>query len=190
MFYRAMPNLLSFFRIVLTLCVLTALVYQRDILAIILLIFAGLTDLMDGYFARRWKSRTHLGLLIDPVADKFLVIILLGYFFGIGIVPGWYFFTVLARDLFQLIGMFILRFFGRPWLAEATLYGKLATAVNVASILLLILSQTYLWIETALLPLFFVLGSSFTVVAFGSYCQIWYGLFSGKLSGPDYSREG
>ncbi|MBV9937616.1 MAG: CDP-alcohol phosphatidyltransferase family protein, partial [Acidobacteriaceae bacterium] len=81
-----LPNLLTLFRIFLVPLLVAALVQQNfalhwgakllvanDFFALILFLAAALTDLLDGYLARRWKQVTTVGTLLDPVADKLLI---------------------------------------------------------------------------------------------------------------------
>ncbi len=73
------PNILTFTRI--SLIPLLAIFYYipvyGHVIAAVLFAFAGLTDWLDGYLARRWKQTTKLGAFLDPVADKLIVCIVL-----------------------------------------------------------------------------------------------------------------
>ncbi len=68
-----------------------------DLFAFALFLSAVLTDLADGYFARKHKSETVLGKLMDPLADKVLVAVAL--IMLIPLVPAWICFLILAREL-------------------------------------------------------------------------------------------
>jgi cardiolipin synthase len=81
--------------------------------AILVFIVASLSDALDGYLARHWNQRSPLGALLDPIADKLLLLAVLVTF---GILPPRYFplwFTViiLSRDALLLLGYFVLRHF-------------------------------------------------------------------------------
>jgi cardiolipin synthase len=77
----AIPNLLTYARIV-AVPVVVALMYWQSILggglwlrwvALAIFIAAGVTDILDGYFARMWGQQSSLGRMLDPIADKLLV---------------------------------------------------------------------------------------------------------------------
>lgn len=55
-----------------------------------LFVYAGVTDLVDGWLARRWKLQTVAGSVIDPMADKSLMIILVGCLAAKGLIPRTY----------------------------------------------------------------------------------------------------
>jgi cardiolipin synthase len=78
---RALPNLLTYARIA-AVPVVVALLYWQSILdgelwlrwlALAVFIAAGVTDILDGYFARSWGQQSSLGRMLDPIADKLLV---------------------------------------------------------------------------------------------------------------------
>ena len=76
------PNLISFFRILLVPCLVAIYflpnsylsLYEKDFLATAIFILAALSDWLDGYLARRLNQTSKFGAFIDPVADKFIVI--------------------------------------------------------------------------------------------------------------------
>ncbi len=77
----AVPNLLTYARIVAVPAVVACL-YWQDILqgglwlrwvALVIFIGAGVTDVLDGYFARKWSEQSAFGRMLDPIADKLLV---------------------------------------------------------------------------------------------------------------------
>src|SRR5690348_9177828 len=77
----ALPNLLTYARIA-AVPVVVALMYWQSIfdgplwlrwIALVVFISAGVTDILDGYFARSWGQQSKLGRMLDPIADKLLV---------------------------------------------------------------------------------------------------------------------
>ncbi len=99
-------NLLSIFRAILIIPVAYLMIISVDIFrieVIILLITMWISDLLDGYFARKFNQVSELGKIIDPLADKAAVIILSIIIFISGRIFTWYFILIAARDLLILV---------------------------------------------------------------------------------------
>ncbi|MFA7630117.1 MAG: CDP-alcohol phosphatidyltransferase family protein [Candidatus Neomarinimicrobiota bacterium] len=101
------PNILTFFRIILS--VLLYFFYLRScgnaacfspLFIFVFYVAIALTDLFDGFLARKLHQETELGEELDPVADKVLVFLMLFAFFRIGILPLWVILPVFLRDIF------------------------------------------------------------------------------------------
>ena len=149
------PNFLTLLRIALA-PVFLALLLQSpaeypNILAFVFPIFAAaaLTDAFDGFLARKWKQETELGIFLDPVADK--VLILFG-FLGILLtaqpvfkLPVWFQILVLFRELVIIIGVMTLFFFTGKIHSLPNKLGKLTTVTQI----LLIGSCILNWAGTA-----------------------------------------
>lgn len=68
------PNILSVSRILVVPLVILFLYFEWNWWTLILFILVGLTDWVDGYLARRYKEESRLGMLLDPLADKLIII--------------------------------------------------------------------------------------------------------------------
>ena len=96
-----LPTRLTLLRILLTFVIMGLLfvpgwVAKAGALAGFLL--ASATDWMDGYLARRWRQTTPLGALLDPIADKVLVIGLFLAFVQLGLIPAWMVLIIALRE--------------------------------------------------------------------------------------------
>ena len=105
------PNLLTLIRIFLVPLLVAVLVQQNftihwdgqlllanDSCALIVFLAAAVTDLLDGYLARRWKQVTTVGTLLDPVADKLLISAALISLVQIRLLPGWMVILIISRE--------------------------------------------------------------------------------------------
>ncbi len=106
-----MPNLLTLVRIFLVPLLVAALVQgnwnvkwdsklliANDFFALIIFLAAALTDLLDGYLARRWKQVTTVGTLLDPVADKLLISASLISLVENRMLPAWMVILIISRE--------------------------------------------------------------------------------------------
>ena len=114
---------------------------------------AALTDLLDGFLARRLKVSSRIGAYLDPIADK---ILLSGSFLMLGLtraIPIWLTAVVLGRDLILLAGAAVaIRGTSKTDLSPS-IWGKSSTVAQVLYVLSVILSQQtapYTWMVTAL----------------------------------------
>jgi CDP-diacylglycerol--glycerol-3-phosphate 3-phosphatidyltransferase len=97
-----LPKSLTFARILLVpvlVVVLLTRVTNHEIIGVLVFWVASLTDLLDGYLARRWKQVTTLGKLLDPLADKLLIMGALISLVELDLAPAWMTFVILAREM-------------------------------------------------------------------------------------------
>jgi cardiolipin synthase len=97
------PNLLSMLRLALVPPFLVLIIVGDYVAALIVLIVASLTDLLDGYLARRLNQVTRLGQLLDPAADRLYIFAALLGLAAHGLVPWWIVIVIVARDVFLLV---------------------------------------------------------------------------------------
>lgn len=98
------PNLITILRLILVVPVIASLLYQQYKWAFWLFIFTGLTDAIDGYLARRLKCITRWGSMVDPLADKLLILstfISLAY---LGYFPLWLLLLMALREIIIVSG--------------------------------------------------------------------------------------
>ncbi|GAC1568186.1 MAG: CDP-alcohol phosphatidyltransferase family protein [Ktedonobacteraceae bacterium] len=96
-----MPNLLSFSRIVATILVFVLAIVNQPwafLVATVIFFLASMTDLLDGYLARRYHLVSPLGIFLDLTADKVFVSAILVAYVQIGLVPAWIVVIIIARE--------------------------------------------------------------------------------------------
>jgi cardiolipin synthase (CMP-forming) len=132
-----LPNLLSVFRLFVTVPFIIAINYGRHDIALLLFMVQGLSDVLDGFLARIMKAKTYLGAFLDPVADKVMIVssyIVLSVY---GIIPFWVTYIVVIRDLVISTGFFILyklSYKGKPTpiiLSKITTLSQMCTVVYI-----------------------------------------------------------
>jgi CDP-diacylglycerol--glycerol-3-phosphate 3-phosphatidyltransferase len=144
---------------------------ERSLYAAAVFGLAALTDAVDGYLARRWGQVTRLGKLLDPIADKLLILTALFLLVGFDVVEAWVAIVLAGRELFVTGLRNVAAREGV--LLEVKTTGKLKMAAQVVAILLLILDgaiparfDLYLW-GTFILMLSMVLS----LVSAAQYCR-------------------
>ena len=142
------------------------------IITTILISIAGLTDFLDGYLARYWKSETAIGQLLDPLADKTLVIAALIMFVGLGRVHPILVVILIGREIIITGLRAIASSKGTVIGANAT--AKYKTAFQMIAIGGLALHETYFGMNMHLVGLFFLyLSLGFSIYSAIEYVQFF-----------------
>ena len=132
---------------------------------------AALTDLLDGYLARRRKQITTFGQLMDPLADKLLIVGALMSLVQMDLAPAWMTAVIIGREFFVTVLRSIAH--GKGLIIPASRMGKIKMAAEVTAILALILGQV-----EDLRPLH-VIGT----------VALWIAMVTAIVSGVDYYRR-
>lgn len=126
---RLLPNALTVLRLLLAPVIAWLLWQRHDALALPLLLFAALSDLVDGMLARRWQQRTRFGAVVDPIADKATGLLVLVVLTLQQSLPLWLAAAAVARDVVIVGGALAYHAtFGRVEMAPS-LVSKLNTAL-------------------------------------------------------------
>lgn len=120
------PNAISAVRIVLIGVFLVLLIREQDGWAITALVVAGVSDFLDGFLARRWNQSTNLGRILDPAADRLLILAVVIGFAVRGIIPWWLLGLIVVRDVIVGLALLVAK---RHRLSspQVTFVGKAAT---------------------------------------------------------------
>lgn len=124
---KHIPNILTVARFFLIPFIIYFIVVDQYITALILLTVSGLTDILDGWIARKFNFITNFGKLIDPLADKATQISTLIALSYIKIIPYWMLILVFAKEGAMIAGASFL--YGKQLVVSSRWYGKLATVV-------------------------------------------------------------
>ncbi len=155
------PNLLSLSRFFLAALFVLA---QRPSVRLALLVTASLSDMMDGWLARRMQSTTRWGALLDPIADRVFVLVALLVFVAEGVFNAWQAVLFLARDIMTTIGFLVARRVSwlRPVTFKARPAGKLVTVLQLITLYLAV-------IRPSIAPSFVLLVGAAAAVAIVDY---------------------
>ena len=167
-----LPNALTGARILLVPLVIRLLLEEGYGAALGVFAAAGLTDALDGYVAKRWNRCTRLGELLDPIADKLLVISTVVLLAGQGRLPGWLAAAIVGRDATILGGAAVVRaVVGRLEIAPTRL-SKCNTVVQIAT-LMLVLAEGAGAPVARTLPAAYALTLATTLASGVHYVYVW-----------------
>jgi cardiolipin synthase (CMP-forming) len=154
-----LPNLVSTSRVALAIgfVAIDAVPVRLALIGI-----ASLTDFLDGWLARRTRSMTRIGALVDPIADRLFVLgVVVSYVLG-GQLSAWQAVAIMFRDVMSVIGWFVAR--NVSWLRaipfRARFAGKAVTAVQLLTFLAVLLTPQFV---DALVIIVGLLGLAATV---------------------------
>ena len=169
-YLRFIPNLISLVRISLVIPIVLNLLAGKYIFALILFAIASISDAIDGFLARFFKWQTDLGKILDPVADKLLMIGSITALWLNQIVPLSIFVIFVLRDLLILLGAAF-----EMSITEKTpspnLIGKITTTSQIIYILGLIIFEIF---YVDINPLIFhILIAFITLLSLISYFRWW-----------------
>lgn len=148
-----LPNLLTMLRMVMIPVFVSLLFYQKFYWALAVFILAGVTDGLDGLFARRFDQKSQLGTILDPIADKLLLVT---SFIVLSLpsispqqqppshlpVPFWVTTAVISRDIFIIVGAAAINIVTGFRGFRPSLLGKINTAVQILAIVSILIAAS------------------------------------------------
>ena len=134
-----LPNVLSILRMFLVVPTAWFLWHGEIALALALMAVAGISDGVDGALARHYHWQSHLGSILDPLADKILVAATFIVFTFQGYIPFWLAVLTIGRDLIILMGGSLYRFTFGSFEIKPSLVSKANTAMQVITLILIML---------------------------------------------------
>ena len=141
------PNLICVVRIVLVVPIVFSLFSGDFLFALVLIFVAGFSDGLDGYLAKHFQWRTRLGGILDPLADKLLLVSVIMTLTWLGLSPVWLACVVIGRDLIIVTGATVYNFLIGPVQPDPSLISKLNTGFQLLYMLLVISHQAFNWPE-------------------------------------------
>jgi cardiolipin synthase len=145
-----LPNLLTIVRMALIPVFVSLLFYQKFLLALGVFLVAGITDGLDGLLARRFHQQSPLGRILDPIADKMMLVTSFVVLSMRGVfptplpkhlpIPFWVTITVISRDVFILVGAAAINMVSGFRAFRPSFLGKLSTVVQILAVATVILA--------------------------------------------------
>lgn len=178
---RHLPNLISALRIVLVVPLLATILLGRYEAALVIAAVAGISDGVDGWLARRFHWQSRLGSMLDPVADKLMLVgcmVVLAY---LDEVPRWLVVLVVARDAVIALGALAWHRVLHNFVAHPSWLSKTTTVVQIAFVLWVLADRAFAWHAPMAIAVWVV--ALFTVASGLDYVIRWGRMARRQLKG-------
>lgn len=140
---RHLPNALCIVRMLMVAPLIWLLLKGSYPWVLVVFFVAGFTDGLDGFLAKRFRWRSWLGGILDPLADKLLLVSTFLTLTFIGLTPLWLLIAVIARDLIIILGGVAYRIFIGAVVAQPSAISKLNSACQLLYVLLVVANAGY-----------------------------------------------
>ncbi len=146
-----LANQLTILRIFLIPVFIIFIGYNKPLYALLVFIIAGITDALDGFVARKFNQITTIGKVLDPIADKALLLSAFIFIYNSNLdikFPFWYVVIVISRDVYILFGSLIIYLLKGHLTVKPSIFGKLTTFFQILSVVVVLLANiTYIPFE-------------------------------------------
>jgi cardiolipin synthase (CMP-forming) len=181
------PNTITLLRVLLVPLLAWFLLHGEYVAAVWVLLGAGISDALDGFIARRLNQLTYLGSILDPLADKFLIIVSACILALLGLLPWWLTAVILLRDLIIVAGAIVYYLRAGSIEMNPSIPSKANTLVQTCLIFLVLGNAAGIMRATSWLPVLFGLAL-FTTTFSGVHYMVLWGRKGAELKKKDERR--
>lgn len=170
---RDIPNIISLLRIALVIPVVYLLIQREFSFALVLFFIAGISDGLDGYLAKRnnWTSR--LGSILDPLADKLLLVFSYFALGWLGEIPMWLVVAVVIRDLIIVVGAIAYHELIGEYDMTPTWVSKANTFFQIVLVLIVVFSAGAYMLPEVVIDGLVIIVAITTVASGFNYVWVW-----------------
>ncbi|VIO73517.1 Putative CDP-diacylglycerol--glycerol-3-phosphate 3-phosphatidyl-transferase 2 [Bradyrhizobium ivorense] len=169
----SIPNIITLGRIILVPVIVWAIVSSQMEIAFALFVTAGISDAVDGFLAKRFQMTSELGALLDPLADKALLVSIYVALGVLGEVPRWLVILVVSRDIMIVSAVIVSWLFDKPVEMKPLMVSKLNTVAQVAFAALVLASLGFGFRPYPYDLILMALVTIFTLVSVSLYLVEW-----------------
>lgn len=138
---KNIPNILTILRFIFIPFILYFIFTGNYVLGIVFFTISGITDVLDGFIARKFNLVSNFGKLMDPLADKLTQISVLACLVKVDIIPFWILVIVILKELLMVVGASFL--YGKDVVVYSKWYGKLATVLFYLAIVISLITKLF-----------------------------------------------
>lgn len=184
---KHIPNILTILRFLFIPIILHFIFTGNYILGFIFFTISGITDILDGFIARKFNLISNFGKLMDPLADKLTQISVLAALVSVKIIPVWILAIVVLKELIMVVGASFL--YGKDVVVYSKWYGKLATVLFYLAIIISLITRqlniTGFWINFDLIV--YCIALTCTIFSLIMYIKCLYQ--GGFIDKSDLNKE-
>ncbi|MFO1103778.1 MAG: CDP-alcohol phosphatidyltransferase family protein [Methylocystis sp.] len=171
--FASVPNFITIGRLVLTPAAISLIVERQWSAAFVLYAIAGFSDALDGWMARTYNLQSELGAILDPIADKALIVSMYVTLAIVDALPPWLAIMVVFRD-FMITGAVSLAWLmGRPMTVRPHFSSKATTAAQLTLAGVILAARAY-GVHIPLLDVTLItLVAALTVASACVYLWLW-----------------
>jgi cardiolipin synthase (CMP-forming) len=169
----SIPNLITLARILAVPVILWAITSGEMQIAFILFLVAGLSDLVDGFLAKRFGMATELGAYLDPLADKAMII---SIYVALGIVeaiPRWLVILVVSRDIMIVSAVILSWLVDKPVKLKPIAVSKLNTVAQIVYATVVLAALTFGWEIPLVIGVLMAVVAVLTLLSVAFYVAEW-----------------
>ncbi len=171
--FSHLPNLITLSRIALAPVLILLLREQDYVSSLVVFVFAGVSDGLDGFIAKRFHLTSRLGSILDPLADKILLVSAYVMLTLLEHVPFWLMLTVAFRDLFIIGGYLVYTSMVGPVQMRPSLLSKFNTLMQIALVIVILLQQALVMVYPMMVEGLVYAVMATTVASGVHYIWLW-----------------
>ena len=168
-----LPNILTLGRIALVPFLIVLLQDKQFLWSLFVFLGAGITDALDGYIAKRFNARTQLGAILDPLADKALIVSAYVTLAILLLIPFWLVVVVVFRDVIIIAGYLIMTLFYGSIEMKPLVVSKLNTLTQIIYVLVVLSALAGASLLADLIPWLAIVVLLTSVISGAAYVYIW-----------------
>lgn len=182
------PNLITVVRFILVIPTVMFLLEQRYGYALIVFLVASISDALDGMLARYYQASTRFGSIMDPLADKLLLVSTFIALTYMGVLPFWLMVLIIIRDLIIISGAILYQVLYGSYELEPTRLSKVNTLFQISLVVITLTHQAAILILPAFIStMMFIIVAILAVMTCVQY--FWLTLDRGWSPLEDESRK-
>ena len=169
----SIPNIITLGRIILVPVIVWAIASSQMEIAFAIFVIAGVSDAVDGFLAKRFNMASELGALLDPLADKALLVsiyVALGIW---GAVPRWIVILVVSRDIMIISAFMLSWLIGKPMPVRPLAVSKANTLAQILLAILVLAEQGFGFDADLASKLMMALVAVLTLLSIAFYLAEW-----------------
>ncbi|MEA2937582.1 MAG: hypothetical protein QOC56_1086 [Alphaproteobacteria bacterium] len=180
----SIPNLITLARILAVPVIVWAITSGEMRIAFALFLVAGLSDLVDGYLAKRFGMATELGAYLDPLADKAMIVSIYVALGVSGAMPRWLVILVVSRDIMIVCAVILSWVVDKPVKLKPLAVSKLNTVAQIVFATIVLAALAFRWDIPIVINALMALVAVLTLLSIGFYVAEWVRHMNASASGP------